>query len=307
MKRRSFIGGLIVALFFAWPVFPGNIIRFTPYPATISFPSQDPDLFPEIAALSELALDIHANQFDPQEPWSIEIMAADDLISGSDRIPIDSLSWQVTGSLSSPSYTLQNGRLSRGVYVQIANGLGGDPRKVLRGSLNITFYLRNLWPNPTGNYSQQITLRMTVQGDVQYANFTITYASQVLVKLELPVTSIGFPDANPDVLALIPAAENPTPLTVKARVSTFQPVYLHFQATGDLVAGGNTIPIGRVAWTAGGGGFVSGTMSRVSPQPAGNWTGPGERAGSFEYWLTNSWSYNVGGYTASITITVSTI
>jgi hypothetical protein len=59
-----------------------------------------------------------------------------------------------------------------------------------------------------------------------------------------------------------------------------------------------------MTWTATGTGYVAGTMNTTA-QPAGSWTGPGQRIGTFSYFLANSWSYTVGNYSTSINYTLT--
>ena len=77
-------------------------------------------------------------------------------------------------------------------------------------------------------------------------------------------------------------------------------------ANGDLTAaGGASIPINQVSWTATS-PFIAGTMNSATPQPAATFTvGSGERTGTFTFSLVNSWNYATGSYTQTATYTLT--
>jgi hypothetical protein len=141
------------------------------------------------------------------------------------------------------------------------------------------------------------------------------FSTNVVINLDAPLASsasltispnsINFPNADPDTVAFIPATENPVNVSVQAQTTGNKTVTLTVLANGDLVSGSNTIPISNLTWTATGSGFVPGTMSKISPQPAGIWQRSGTRTGTFSFFLFNSWSYATGNYTQTITYTVS--
>lgn len=305
MKRNIFITGVMLTGLIT-SLYSGKIVQFNFSPTNLSFPALDPDQHPNIPAVSDLQISFFINQIDETENWTLDIFAADDMISGGDRIPIENISWQVTGTVDPPG-TLVNGILNRGVYVNMGQGPGNSKNRHVRGTLHVSFFLRNLWTYPAGNYSQQVSLRLTAPGDVQYETFTIIFNPQPLVKLEFAGTAVTFADANPDLFPILAAQENPLPSTVKARIPTAQPLYLRSQSGGELVSGADTILINNITWSATGPGFISGTLSRLSPQVTGTWTGPGEWSGTLSFSLANDWSYNVGNYSATVTYTLSTI
>jgi len=137
------------------------------------------------------------------------------------------------------------------------------------------------------------------------APLTINATVSAAATLALSTNAINFPNADPDVTASIPANENAVTVTVKARTTGGSNVTLTHRAGGDLTSGTDTIAISNVTWTATGTGFVDGTMSSGANVPAGSWTGPGNRSGTFSYFLANSWDYVVGNYTASSTYTLT--
>lgn len=135
---------------------------------------------------------------------------------------------------------------------------------------------------------------------------TLTVNATVLdkAKLTLGVAAINFPDSDPDAVPSIGASENPVSVTVKAHTGSASVVSLTVQANGNLESSGSSIPITNVTWTANGAGFVGGTMD-TAPVSAGSWTGSGQRAGQFEYFLANSWSYQTGDYSQTVVYTLT--
>jgi hypothetical protein len=125
-------------------------------------------------------------------------------------------------------------------------------------------------------------------------------------KLTLGETAINFIDTDPDTVS-IPASENAVSVTVKVRTGSTSAVALTHLAAGNLTnADSDEIPIGNVTWTVSGAGFQAGTMSSTVAQTAGSWTGPGNRSGTFSYFLVNSWNYAIGSYSVSSTYILST-
>jgi hypothetical protein len=124
-------------------------------------------------------------------------------------------------------------------------------------------------------------------------------------QLSITPSSINFPNADPDTVPSIPATENPVTVIANAQTNGNKTVTLSVIANGDLIFGSSTIPIGNVTWTASGSGFQAGTMSKTTPQTAGNWQRSGSRTGTFSYFLKNSWSYATGNYTQTITYTLT--
>jgi hypothetical protein len=138
-------------------------------------------------------------------------------------------------------------------------------------------------------------------------NQTLTINASVLAraKLVLAPSIINFADADPDVTPSIPATENSVNVISTVRTTTAGAVTLTCQANGDLVSGGDVIPIGNVTWTAGGAGYVAGTMNTAAPQAVGSWTGSGSYVGTNDFFLANSWAYNIGAYTQTVTYTLT--
>ena len=136
------------------------------------------------------------------------------------------------------------------------------------------------------------------------ANLTISADVGSWLELTLSPNSISFANANP---ATTPTINANTTVSVTARVrtgSTDTP-HLTVLANGDLAAGGASIPITQVSWTATS-PYIAGTMNKTTPQSAATFTaGSGERTGTFTFTLTNSWSYTTGSYSQTATYTLT--
>jgi hypothetical protein len=138
-------------------------------------------------------------------------------------------------------------------------------------------------------------------------NQTLTINATVAAraKLVLAPTVINFPDADPDVTPSIAATENSVNVLSNVRTSSAGNATLTCQANGDLASGGDAIPITNVTWTATGAGYVAGTMNSGTAQSVGSWTGSGAYTGSLDFFLANSWAYNIGNYTQTVTYTLT--
>jgi hypothetical protein len=146
----------------------------------------------------------------------------------------------------------------------------------------------------------QATAMVTVQAPMA------SWASLTIGGTRYPV--IHFPDRDPDTTPSIAASENPLLVSAGANGGPTQSMSLTVLASGDLVAGSNTIPINNVTWTASntvGAGFRSGSMSKTTPQIAGQWTGGNTYTGYFSYFLNNSWSYGTGNYSQTAVYTLN--
>jgi hypothetical protein len=118
-------------------------------PTTISFPSNDPDAVPVIAAAPIRVT--YIAQGSRQNPWTITVRAEGDLISGASTIPVTNISWQAT-----PNPPFRDGTLST-VAQTLATGTGFI--NVERG--DVTFRFVNSWNHPVGNYTQTITFTLS--------------------------------------------------------------------------------------------------------------------------------------------------
>jgi hypothetical protein len=134
---------------------------------------------------------------------------------------------------------------------------------------------------------------------------TINATVAARAKLTLAPTTINFPDADPDVTPSIPANENSVIVLASVRTSSAGVSTLTCLANGDLNSGANNIAISNVSWTSSGAGYVNGTMSKAAAQSVGSWTGSGLNVGNLDFSLANSWAYNVGSYTQTVTYTLT--
>jgi hypothetical protein len=124
-------------------------------------------------------------------------------------------------------------------------------------------------------------------------------------RLSLSTLAITFPDADPDTVPSIPAAQGPVTISAKARTSLNGAVTLTIQAADQLRSGLDTIPASQVTWTATGSGFTNGTLSAASAQIVAAWTGSGVHSGTQSFFFRNLWSYATGIYTVTMTFTLS--
>ena len=117
-------------------------------PATITFPSSDPDTVPVIAA-APIRVSYIAQ--GAPNPWTITVRAGGNLISGASTIPISNVSWTAT-----PSPPFRNGTLST-VAQTLATGTGLI--NIDRG--DVTFRFVNSWNYTVGNYTQTVTFTLS--------------------------------------------------------------------------------------------------------------------------------------------------
>lgn len=152
-----------------------------------------------------------------------------------------------------------------------------------------------------------VALTLPIVASAATDNQTLTINASILAraKLVLAPSVINFNDADPDVVPSIPAAENSVNVVSTVRTSSAGAVTLTCQANGDLLSGGDAIAISNVTWTATGAGYVAGTMNSAAPQAVGSWTGSGAYVGTNDFFLANSWAYNVGAYTQTVTYTLT--
>jgi hypothetical protein len=134
---------------------------------------------------------------------------------------------------------------------------------------------------------------------------TLNAPMSASAQLTINPLTINFPNADPDAMPSIPANENPVQVTANVTTGNNKTVTLTALAQGDLVSGGDSIAISNVTWTASGGGFSGGTLSKRAAMPVGTWTGPGTYTGTLSFFLKNSWSYASGNYTQRVTFTLT--
>jgi hypothetical protein len=119
------------------------------------------------------------------------------------------------------------------------------------------------------------------------------------------VTALNFPEASPDLVPTIAASQNPVTVRIKA-LPAASLWTLTVLANGDLLSGVDTIPIDRIRWTASGTGFVSGRMSKTTPQlvASGVSRNDGQQDGTMSFFLDNSWSFPPGSFSQSVVFTL---
>lgn len=138
------------------------------------------------------------------------------------------------------------------------------------------------------------------------SNLTINATVSARASLTISTNNITFPAADPDTTSSIEANENPVTVTCKGQTSQGSTITLTCRAQGDLVEGGGaSIDIDNVTWTHTGSGYQDGTMSTSTDVSVGSWTNSGNRSGDLYFYLANSWSYNVGSYSATVVYTLT--
>jgi hypothetical protein len=306
MKTKIVLLGLFFMLF-SFPesrdAYASIIDTFKVSPASVTFADQDPDLG-QVTSSPGLSVTISISELKQEQEWTLDVYANTDLENGGNAIRAGNIQWTVTGS-GKPAPTFYKGTLVKGVYVTAGQGKGSK-----NGNVNVTatfyFLLKNSWSYATGDYSGTITLRLSTTGGVSQKE-TITLSTNIATRAKLAFGSsaISFPSANPDSVPSVPSNVNPVSVTSSARTGSSQSVKLTCLAVGDLISGTSAIVISNVRWTATGAGYLPGAMSRNGSIPAGTWTGPGQRTGTFSYFLANSWSYTIGNYSTSINYTLT--
>ena len=136
------------------------------------------------------------------------------------------------------------------------------------------------------------------------ASIAVTANVNAKAKWTLGLAAITFADADPDLTPLYTSA--PVSVDVKARTTSTGNVVLTVLASGDLVSGGNSIPVTTLTWAATGTGLTaSGANNSLAAQTLGQWTGSGNPTGSHTLSLPNLWSYNTGTYTVTLNYTLT--
>jgi len=137
------------------------------------------------------------------------------------------------------------------------------------------------------------------------ATLTINATVASRAEIALAPTTINFPDASPTVTPSI-AADNPVAVTARVRTGRTTAATLTVAAPADLISGSDTIAINNVSWTASGAPFIAGTMNSTTPQNAATFAnGSGLFSGTFNFFLANSWAYNIGSYSGIVTYTLT--
>ncbi|HTI36669.1 MAG TPA: hypothetical protein VL484_03845 [Vicinamibacterales bacterium] len=133
-------------------------------------------------------------------------------------------------------------------------------------------------------------------------NVTVNVSARATLDLH-GTNSVTFADADPDTTPSIAAPA--LTIDVKSRTSAASNVTLTVVSNQDLTSGSDVIGIANLTWTSTGTGFAAGTMNKTTAQTVGSWTGSGTRSGTVTLKLANSWAYNAGAYTATLTYTLT--
>jgi hypothetical protein len=150
------------------------------------------------------------------------------------------------------------------------------------------------------------------------APFLALTVGALLLRLTLTITpsTVSFPDANPTTTPSIPGNTSVALLLRAGGGAATDPWSVKALASGDLLAGANSIAISNVTWTsaktAGScNNFCTcqgGTASRLAQQTMlsgqGNTSGSGVTC-TQNYSLANSWFYTPGNYSQVMVITAA--
>lgn len=118
--------------------------------ATVTFANADPDASPSIAA-TEGAVTITAKgKTSTGGTIALTLVAADDLKSGSDSIPISNVTWTASGT------GFASGMLSKAAAQTVGTWTNSGSRTGTQ-----TFALANSWSYAAGNYSTTATYTLT--------------------------------------------------------------------------------------------------------------------------------------------------
>jgi hypothetical protein len=139
----------------------------------------------------------------------------------------------------------------------------------------------------------------------QISTGTLSANIRPLAKLTLSTAAVSFPDADPDLVASVPAVGGPIAITAKSRATAGSQVILTVIASDDLRSGIQVIAASAITWSAAGTGFRAGTLSKTTPVTLGQWTGSGVRSGTQDLAFANVWTYATGTYTATLTYTLT--
>lgn len=131
-------------------------------------------------------------------------------------------------------------------------------------------------------------------------------AAAQFVLLSLSSPSLAFASADPDTTPTLSAP--PLTLTYTVFLSGGAEWRITVLASDDFRNGPSVIPVSSVTWAATPAPpFRSGTLSRTAAQTVARGVGDVllQASGTATFSLPNSWSYDVGTYTASLVFTLS--
>lgn len=129
--------------------------------SSVSFPDQDPDLFPLSQQTgAPVRITLSTKNLAPSQAYSCKALARGDLMSGAATIPISNITWTAVTVAKDPGESFFNGALSKITAVMVAQGFGNNAStSPLTGDL--TFSIQNLWTYATGNYSQVVDFTLS--------------------------------------------------------------------------------------------------------------------------------------------------
>jgi len=118
---------------------------------SITFPNANPGAVPMVPA-NENPVAVTANvQIEEGSTATLTVLAGGDLVSGSDTIPINRVSWTATG-----------GGLLPGIMSKVPPGMSaGSWTSPGEYTGAFSFFMANSWSYATGNYSQTLTYTVT--------------------------------------------------------------------------------------------------------------------------------------------------
>lgn len=152
-RRRPWWTGAAVALALgaAVPDAHAQQLDLTITPLTIAFPNADPDATPVLSAPPvTVQYRVRANG---NRPWTLTVLASDDLASGQSRIPASAVSWT-----AAPAPPFRTGAMSATQAQPVASG-NGNVNPARMGT--ITFRLTNSWTYDAGTYLQILTFTLS--------------------------------------------------------------------------------------------------------------------------------------------------
>ena len=146
-----------------------------------------------------------------------------------------------------------------------------------------------------------------------FAGFNLFYLNpnqqepaQDEVSLRIFPLSINFRAADPDQEPVI-AADSPIMVEISSGMT--REWKLTLMANGNLIGGkGMSIAIQNVRWTATPSPpFINGTLSLNRPQLLASGRGEKEIIGELNFFLNNSWDYQAGDYSQTLSFTLTVL
>jgi len=123
--------------------------------SSITFPSANPDLVLSVPA-TQNPVSVNASvQIDDKSTVTLTALAGGDLVSGTDTIPINAVSWTASGSGDN------EGGLIAGIMKKSTPVLAGSWTQSGTYSGAFSFFLANSWSYAPGTYSQTVTYTIT--------------------------------------------------------------------------------------------------------------------------------------------------